>query len=71
MTLQVHPIALGCMLVVAVGTFLYTYMTSRQQAQAHGYRSNRSNPNNNFDEPPDVGVSRTSSWTSLTEESGQ
>lgn len=68
MTLQVHPIALGCMLVVAVGTLIYTYMTTRQQAQAHGYGGSRSD-DNIFVEP--VGISRASSWSSLTEVSRQ
>lgn len=63
MTLQVHPIALGCMLVVAVGTLIYTYVTSRQQAQQQSY----DRQHDIFDEPP----SRASSWLSIPESGGQ
>ncbi|KAJ8917144.1 hypothetical protein NQ315_012636 [Exocentrus adspersus] len=54
MTLQIHPIALGCMLVVAVGTLVYTYMTTRQQPQPHAYGprgASTSFPYRNIEQP--------------------
>uniref|UniRef100_V5GWC6 E3 ubiquitin-protein ligase n=1 Tax=Anoplophora glabripennis TaxID=217634 RepID=V5GWC6_ANOGL len=67
MTLQVHPIALGCMLVVAVGTLIYTYMTTRQQAQEHSYGGSSRSRRDIYEDPP-FGVSRSSSWSTIPDD---
>ncbi|XP_018575493.1 peroxisome biogenesis factor 10-like [Anoplophora glabripennis] len=66
MPLHMHPIVLGCILVVTVGTAMYTYITTRQQDQKYSYGSSNRSRQCSFED-----ISRASSCSTISDDSKQ